>query len=130
MSNLTLSPLVDFANHPSSAGSLLLQPPAPSRVFAKSTYSINAERDKFVFQSPREFTPVGEEVYLKYGDHSNVTLFTEYGFVDNREHSDGEVDVSDLAHELIRGMGEDGERVKHFIEDQGCSECVFSCLPL
>jgi hypothetical protein len=121
---LTLGPLVDFANHPASKTSPLLQPP---------THTGNPEKPKgkgvnnsevFAFRSPVHTVPAGEELYLKYGDHSNATLFTEYGFVDNRDVNDGEVDVSDVLHGLMDGLGEEGQQFKRFLEDHGCSECV------
>ena len=125
MSNLTLSPLVDFANHPPSGGLPVLQPPVSTKEVTPKKKSGDKKRNKFTFRSPEEMTPSGEEVYLKYGDHSNVKLFTEYGFVDSRGSHEGEVDLTDVVNELIRGSGEEWEHLAELVDEQGFSKCVF-----
>ena len=117
LSNLTLGPLIDLANHPLSDDASLLQPPKESGKLRKNSV--------YTFRSPLHTVAAGTELFLKYGDHSNATLFTEYGFVDKRNASDGEVDVSDILHEVMNELGE-RQQLKQFLDDNCCSEWVHS----
>lgn len=55
--------------------------------------------------SPKKEMKKGEEVFLCYAHHSNVSLFSEYGFVTQRTVDDakagGEVNVDDIMEAMI-----------------------------
>ena len=57
------------------------------------------ELDEFVVKLPNQLVAKGEEIFLRYGGHSNRMLFTEYGFVD--DSVEPEVDVAELVDELV-----------------------------
>lgn len=117
-SNLTLAPIVDFANHASSPNLPSLQPLVLENTNAKKR-RVFREIDKFTFCSPLLPVKAKDELFLKYGDHCNKTLFTEYGFVDPGSVGDGEVDVADVVNELIRGANDSRGNLKRFLEDYG-----------
>lgn len=58
----------------------------------------------------------GDEVYLRYGSHSNITLFTEYGFVEKDAFGGGQLDVSDIIESLFHEKGPLGEWMKATLE--------------
>ncbi|KAI5124551.1 hypothetical protein M0805_003073 [Coniferiporia weirii] len=108
LSNLTLCPIIDFANH---ATSDFLPQVSPRKT---SEDALAKPRD-FVFLTPGRAVDEGEEVYLKYGSHCNRTLFAEYGFVGEcSEPSGGEVEVSDLVNELALSKS-----VSNLLDEQG-----------
>ena len=77
----------------------------------------------------------GDEVYLRYGPHSNITLFTEYGFVDRDSKNGGQADVQDILETLFRHKGTTGEIMKATLESAnywGYAPRVFRvrCLPI
>ncbi|KAL5511592.1 hypothetical protein ACEPAH_4809 [Sanghuangporus vaninii] len=99
-SNLTLCPLIDFANHTSSSS----LPRAKWRDAPKSARDHRVvggvlKAYDYCFLPPDQTMNEGDELFLKYGEHSNRTLFAEYGFVD--DGASQEVDVSDLVDELV-----------------------------
>lgn len=53
---------------------------------------------------------------LRYGPHSNITLFTEYGFVEKYSPNGDQVDVSDILESLFHGKGFLGEWMKTTLE--------------
>ena len=73
------------------------------------------------FASPSDRSlNAGEELFLRYGGHSNRTLFGEYGFVD--KHADPctiEIDVRDLVNDLIDRLGEAGKECREILERHG-----------
>ena len=70
--NLSLCPILDLANHHFDDGRATTRHPIPT------------------FHSPSEcHLKQGDEVFLKYGTHSNPFLFQHYGFV-----CDGEMEKS------------------------------------
>ncbi|KAF8514077.1 hypothetical protein JB92DRAFT_2920908 [Gautieria morchelliformis] len=97
--NLTLCPLLDLANHTSSSAHASPRTPIPT-FYSPSTSQLNK----------------GDEVYLRYGPHSNVTLFTEYGFVEENPSNGGQLDVSDILELLFRKKGPLGAWMKTALE--------------
>lgn len=90
---MTMCPILDFANH---TNHLPHTYPRPSQAELRNQAPSNSIGEDFVLLSPKDKTlSPGEEVFLKYGAHSNQTLFTEYGFInhlDTEALRDGRVD--------------------------------------
>jgi len=73
-----MCPILDFANHTNN--------PEPCKAELYDQAFPRASGDDLVLLSPKDKSIYpGEEVFLKYGAHSNRTLFTEYGFVGNTD---------------------------------------------
>ncbi|KXN82099.1 Ribosomal N-lysine methyltransferase set11 [Leucoagaricus sp. SymC.cos] len=95
--NMTMCPILDFANH---TNHLPHTYPQPSNAEVWDQAPASTYGDDFALLSPKDKTLFpGEEVFLKYGAHSNRTLFTEYGFVneldpDALEQLDCEADIT------------------------------------
>ncbi|KAL5529173.1 hypothetical protein ACEPAG_5147 [Sanghuangporus baumii] len=103
-SNLTLCPLIDFANHTSSSSLPRAKwRDAPKSVRDHRVVGGPLKAYDYCFLPPDQTMNEGEELFLKYGEHSNRTLFAEYGFVD--DSASQEVDVSDLVDELVNKKG-------------------------
>lgn len=94
--NITLCPILDMANHSSHLPHMSPRPPTtPLR--------------SMTFISPAEVPlKADEQVYLKYGSHSNRILFSEYGFLlpitaeaMRRGEMDGELDIFDFLQALF-----------------------------
>jgi ribosomal lysine N-methyltransferase 2 len=96
--NLTLCPLLDLANHTSSPAHAS-RTPIPT-FYSPSTSQLNK----------------GDEVYLRYGPHSNITLFAEYGFVEENPSNGGQLDVSDILELLFHKKGPLGAWMKTSLE--------------
>ena len=80
----------------------------------------------FIFLSPDRPVESGEELFLKYGNHSNRTLFTEYGFVDETaDASEGEVDISDCVDVILAGKPAQ-KRLRTLLDEEGYIGSVFS----
>lgn len=96
---MTMCPILDFANHTKRSEHTYPQlshaefwDQAPSKIIG----------DDFVLLSPKEKTlHPGEEVFLKYGAHSNRTLFVEYGFIDKVESNILESNSIDCEADLL-----------------------------
>lgn len=113
LSNLTLCPIVDFANHTASFSLPQIYPRDISSI-------VFADDQHFSFISPSCNTRAGEELYLRYGGHCNRTLFTEYGFVDDdADARDCEVDVSDIVETLLRSTARFGDEMRRTLEKEG-----------
>ena len=74
---------------------------------------------------------VDGEIFLRYGGHSNQTLFAEYGFVNivsNEDMKSGtypaEVDVQSIVVELFEGQGSVGTWLQTILEKEGYWGCV------
>lgn len=101
---LTLCPILDFANHYETSSQIIpiLEPSLRSPGSHKQS-------GDFEFRSCLDsIIEDGQQLFLRYGGHSNRTLFAEYGFVNRfppesiaNGHFRGEVDVQDLVEELI-----------------------------
>ncbi|KAJ7582731.1 hypothetical protein C8J56DRAFT_792317 [Mycena floridula] len=100
--NLTLCPILDFANHTST---LAVMVPEPSHAEIWNIAPRSQFGDDFTLLSPPNVAvPKDSEMYLTYGAHSNRTLFVEYGFVEDifRNGSlHGEVDMQRLVEPLF-----------------------------
>ncbi|CUA73864.1 hypothetical protein RSOLAG22IIIB_01385 [Rhizoctonia solani] len=91
--NVTMCPILDFANH-------------------TSVYSLSITQDEFALGDGMTFltsTPIkeGNQIFLRYGPHSNAFLFSEYGFVlplniEDTHLTDGEILIDPDMEELLR----------------------------
>jgi hypothetical protein len=120
--NLTMCPILDFANHTSTSKHMSPVPPG-SRTWA--TPSGKTQGD-LAFLSPRDILQQCEEIYLCYGAHANRTLFVEYGFTNELPElaaiSDefyGEVDIQEVVEWLFENKGALGTWMKSILEDNG-----------
>jgi hypothetical protein len=103
--NITLCPLLDYANHSFSA------PDVNTARLRERGYPIPT------FLSPPNLTlEQGEQVFLRYGSHPRCTLFTEYGFVDREAPM--EVSIDDLIEELFESV-EGGLERRKLLEGHG-----------
>ncbi|KAH8099495.1 SET domain-containing protein [Cristinia sonorae] len=117
--NMTLCPILDFANHTPSHSDIIPQ------LRASHSHALGGD---YVFKSNSARTlRKNSEVFLRYGGHANRTLFIEYGFVNlweegsvERGEVSGEVDVQDLVEALFEnGPGFIAKVVKQILEDEG-----------
>ncbi|KAG1772659.1 hypothetical protein EDD22DRAFT_859575 [Suillus occidentalis] len=118
--NLTLCPILDFANHTPNGPHMT---PVPSEADIWDTAPVKLIGKGFRFLSPADVSvQEGKEIFLAYGAHPNRTLFVEYGFVnkslDEVEITEGEVDVQDVVESLILDH-KSGAFVKSILEDEG-----------
>ncbi|KAF5381005.1 hypothetical protein D9615_003936 [Tricholomella constricta] len=120
--NLTLCPILDFANHTTRSNNM-----SPQRLMADKTAAPPKmfERD-FTILSPSSI-PIrqGDELYLNYGAHSNRTLFVDYGFVNHvpkdiflRGEAHGESDVQSAIERLFEARGDLGTWMKEVLKSE------------
>ncbi|KAJ7452444.1 hypothetical protein B0H11DRAFT_2073446, partial [Mycena galericulata] len=104
--NLTLCPILDFANHNASGPCMTPRLSAAERA---NVAPIPKLGDPFTLLSPSTATDPGQELYLTYGAHANRTLFVEYGFVIPCASDDAraEVDVQDIVEQLFEDTKRD-----------------------
>ncbi|KAL0946918.1 hypothetical protein HGRIS_013079 [Hohenbuehelia grisea] len=123
--NLTLCPILDFANHTSDFSSSIS--PVSSLTDIWQAPSKSPAGDDFTFISSSKFSyPEGAELFLNYGAHSNRTLFVEYGFI-NRATLDeilegsfsGEVDVEDILQPMFTSIGDAGREARMILDEEG-----------
>jgi len=120
--NVTLCPILDFANHDWH----------DSHIQPVSDYGVwntrSKARDTFQFLATKRIAEVevDGEVCLKYGGHSNQSLFAEYGFVNvvsNEDMESGtyptEVDVQAIVVDLFKGWGCVGTWMQTTLENEG-----------
>ena len=101
LSNLTLCPIIEFANHTESQKVPRLEVEVQSEdFFDREGIAIETSDDMVFLSPPDRMLEKDEEVYLKYGNHSKSLLFTEYGFVD--DSAEPELDITWLVKELAR----------------------------
>ena len=123
--NMTLCPILDFANHTTESTPLLTPRDVTNVAPGKKG------REDLTFLSPEDtWASHGQELFLKYGSHSNCTLFVEYGFLTRateRELLEGiaqaDVDVGQAVERLIEGKGNLGVRMKDWLEAEGYWGC-------
>lgn len=101
--NLTMCPILDFANHTPGQAHMT---PVPSNSDIRNAAPTDSIGDGLKFISPDNVKiEENDEILLTYGLHSNKTLFVEYGFVNlfskNGPSPRGEVDVQDLAEKYV-----------------------------
>jgi hypothetical protein len=125
--NVTLCPILDFANHDWNHSHI--QPVSDSDIWSTRP----KVKDPFQFLASEHIAEleVNEEVCLRYGSHSNQSLFLEYGFVNtvsNKEMESGvypaEVDVQGIVVDLFEGRGTIGLWMQSILEDEGYWGCV------
>ncbi|TFK76462.1 SET domain-containing protein [Pluteus cervinus] len=125
--NMTLCPILDFANHSSRHPSMT---PYASEADIWDKPSSKRYGCDFGLSSPFEHSvDEGEEVFLRYGMHSSRTLFTEYGFVESGSELDGgpsgEVDLTIFMSELFSAKGDRGHWMKERLVEEGYWGQVF-----
>jgi hypothetical protein len=140
--NLTLCPVLDFANHAPSNTHIV--PVLPSSIFAHTHGHSKTPRKvlggEYMFLSSSE-TPIrkDDELFLRYGGHANRTLFIEYGFVKLWKEGDcrngsfsGEVDVQNIVEELFSSKGSIGQSMKKLLEEVGYwgYNCILVYIPM
>ncbi|KIJ69446.1 hypothetical protein HYDPIDRAFT_106062 [Hydnomerulius pinastri MD-312] len=119
--NLTMCPILDFANHTLDKPHIT---PVPSNADIWNAAPVKSIGDGFKFLSPDNATiREGDEIYLTYGSHSNKTLFVEYGFVNDIPKDipriTGEVDVQDILEEIVSENPRLGGVVKDVLVTEG-----------
>lgn len=112
--NLTMCPILDFANHTPGQANMI---PISSNAEIWNAAPVNSIGDGLKFISPDNVKiEENDEILLTYGLHSNKTLFVEYGFLNPFSESgpapSGEVDVQDLVEEHVLTDVRLGEAVK------------------
>lgn len=119
--NMTLCPILDFANHTTQSTPLS----TPKNVTNVAPGKKGTEDLTFLSPGDNWALP-GQELFLKYGSHSNCTLFVEYGFLTRateRELLEGtaqaDVDVGQAIEWLIEGKGNLGLWMKDWLEAEG-----------
>lgn len=129
--NLTLCPILDFANH--TYTQKFAYPGAyQAEIFNVGPSSKRKFGEDFVLLAPStEAVVAGEQLFLQYGMHANRTLFTEYGFVnffdwDNVPESfQAEVEVDSYIEALFERRGELGSFMKNVLVDEGYWRLLF-----
>ncbi|PPQ78094.1 hypothetical protein CVT25_015628 [Psilocybe cyanescens] len=123
--NMTLCPILDFANHTTKPP---YTTPETTRAELWDTGPSAKKKfgDNFVLLSPSSAASPAEELYLKYGAHSSATLFSEYGFVSNpdpAEQSDetlgGQMDLGSVIEHLFERRGVVGSWMKDVLIEEG-----------
>ncbi|CCL99118.1 uncharacterized protein FIBRA_01132 [Fibroporia radiculosa] len=132
--NLTLCPILDFANHTDGQSQIIPR----TEITSTPSSIVPRRRDDYTFFSWTN-TVIGhdQELFLRYGGHANRTLFVQYGFVcpfppnaiaegDVR----GEVDVQDLIEDIF-ATSAIGSWIKTTLEDSGYwGDWTLDSLPL
>lgn len=98
--NVTLCPLVDLANHSSCEYKNTDKTPLP------------------IFYSPSKIhLRKDDQIYLKYGSHSNLTLFTEYGFIEKDRSDGGQIDIQDIMEARFDNLGDLGKWMESLLKN-------------
>ena len=117
LTNLTLCPIIDFANHTTDSSLPHLQPAPQASLSERQPRS--PRQKHFTFLSSGSVNSSGVELFLRYGGHSNKTLFVEYGFIDERaDPSLIEVDVADVVESLMDKRGTMGDGLRRILEEE------------
>ena len=129
LSNLTMCPILDFANHtPSDTQIVPLMPsnnaPRPLKPDPRTPRA--KVGGDYTFISSGMGLERDQEIFLRYGGHSNRKLFVEYGFVNLwpegsvlKGEVTAEVDVEDIIQGLFEKRGALGVWMKRVLEEEG-----------
>lgn len=127
--NLTLCPILDFANH-TITGPRMFPAPNQGDICIGPRQEVLTE-GLTLLSPPDTVIAEGQELYLTYGGHCNRTLFVEYGFVIDipseptlRAEFAGEIDVEDLVEYLLEAQGESASWMKVKLVEEGYWGCV------
>ncbi|KAJ3779332.1 SET domain-containing protein [Lentinula raphanica] len=112
--NITLCPILDFANHSSHL------PCMESPFSGKPNLRPDLFRDFSLISPSQTSVDTDTELYLEYGAHCNRVLFVEYGFVlpiDSipETHRALEVNVDDIVDAFLVDKGETGSWLKEIL---------------
>jgi hypothetical protein len=128
--NLTLCPILDFANH--TYTEKFACPKATQAEAFNTKPSKRKFGENFVLLPPSTSTVAsGEELFLRYGMHTNSTLFTEYGFVnvvdwdDLPESFPAEAEIDSYLEALFEQRGELGSFMKNILLEEGYWRSLF-----
>lgn len=125
--NVTLCPILDFANHAWYHSHI--QPASDSEIWNARSKT----KDAFQFLATDHITgvEVGGEIGLRYGGHSNQSLFIEYGFVNlvlGEDMKSGtypaEIDLQPIVVGLFKDLGSVGAWMQTILENEGYWGCV------
>nr|GAT58701.1 predicted protein [Mycena chlorophos] len=94
--NLTMCPILDFANHQPQGPTMSLRTTQAEKT---NTAPIGRLGDPITVLSPPIHVKAGDELFLTYGAHPNSKLYVEYGFC--MHHECPEVDVQDLVEPMF-----------------------------
>ncbi|KAJ3744654.1 hypothetical protein DFH05DRAFT_1490268 [Lentinula detonsa] len=115
--NITLCPILDFANHSSHLP--CMSPPLPGETYLRPNMYRN-----FSLLSPSESSvDADSELHLKYGAHCNRVLFVEYGFVLSMDSIPEdqralEVNVDGIVEAFFDEKGETGAWMKGVLSSE------------
>jgi hypothetical protein len=111
--NMTLCPILDFANHTANPPYTLPQT-SPFDMWDKAPPMKHKFGHDFTLLSPSVLaTSPDAQLFLKYGSHPNSILFTEYGFVEPT--GEGEVVLDFAIEALIKLRGRVGLWMKDIL---------------
>ena len=120
--NVTLCPILDFANHHWHHSHI--QPVSDSEI--RSVLSKAKGAFQFLASEHIREVEVNGEVCLRYGGHSNQCVFVEYGFVNAVSDEDmrsgeypAEVDVRHIVVDLFKGRGSVGTWMRTVLKGEG-----------
>jgi len=125
--NVTLCPILDFANHHWEHSHI--QPVSDADIWGVRSKA----KDPFQFLATEYIkeVEVDGEVCLRYGARSNQSLFVEYGFVNAVSDGDmksgeypAEVDVQHFVVDLFKGRGNVGTWMRAILKSEGYWGCV------
>jgi hypothetical protein len=106
--DLTLCPIVDLANHTVD----------PLQTCELTRFPIGDRNPEYLtFLSPSVPLKQGDQLFLRYGPHSNEVLFTEYGFVAVWPDEEGEISVDDIVEALFLRDEVSGDWKKSSLEN-------------
>ncbi|KAG6818132.1 hypothetical protein H0H87_000037 [Tephrocybe sp. NHM501043] len=120
--NVTMCPIIDFANHTSGSNHMA---PRLSNAVGKTPLKTRG-RDFTVLSPSSSATKRNDELFLTYGAHSNHTLFVEYGFTNEASPENlscgdviGEISIDAVVIELFESRGELGGWMKGILQSEG-----------
>ncbi|KAF8798009.1 SET domain-containing protein [Phlegmacium glaucopus] len=115
--NMTLCPILDFANHAANPPYTLPRA-SPADIWHIAPPMKHKFGHDFTLLSPSvSVTSPDAELFLKYGSHPNSTLFTEYGFVEL--NSEGEIMLDYAVEALFKLRGRVGLWMKDILVSEG-----------